>query len=84
MKTQTTHTPAAKKTVLKNNKAAKSFKAGTRTGQIFAQVPYTSLDFKNSLLIVSLSANVFIFTLWLTTQVSDAYAYQVARYIFSS
>jgi hypothetical protein len=83
MKKQTTHN-TTKKTVTKTKKATGTFAVGTRAGQIFAQVPYTSLDFKNSLLIVSLSINVFIFTLWLTTQVSNAYAFHVARYILNS
>lgn len=82
MKKQTTHT--TKKTTTKTKSAPGSFNVGTHAGQIFAQVPYTAHDFKNALLVVSLGVNVFIFTLWLTTQVSDAYAFHVARYILNS
>lgn len=62
-------------------KRVKTFAAGSREGQIFAQVPYTAHDFRNAILIVSLSANIFILTLWLTTQVSASYAIDVARFI---
>ncbi len=64
----------------KNSKVlAKSFAVGTKPGQVFASVPYTSEDFKNSLLIVSLVANVFILTVWVTLQVSDEAASTIAQ-----
>jgi hypothetical protein len=69
------HTPT------KNKLISKAFPVGSHQGQIFASVPYTAEDFKNSLLIVSLAVNLFLFTLWLTTQVSQDYALAVARYI---
>ncbi len=80
----TTNTVRAKKTTTTKRypfTTAKTFAVGSREGQIFAQVPYTVQDFKNSLLIVSLSINIFLLALWLTTQVSDAYAMSVARLI---
>ncbi len=76
---------ASKKVTTKTKKAvpkAKSFAVGSHNGQIFAQVPYTAQDFKNSILIVSLSINMFLLTLWLTAQVSNAYAGAIARFIF--
>jgi len=39
-------------------------------------------DFKNSLLIVSLLINAFIFTTWLTLQVTDQYNTAVIRALF--
>jgi len=59
--------------------AIKSFAVGTNPGQVFASVPYTSEDFKNSLLIVSLIVNAFVLTTWLTLQVSDQAALTVAQ-----
>lgn len=82
-KQTTTNTTRAKKVTKNTNVSAKSFNVGSRSGQIFAQVPYTSHDLKNALLIVSLSANIFLLTLWLTTQVSDSYAMSVARFIIN-
>lgn len=43
-----------------------------------AAIEQTNKDFKNSLLIVSISINVFIFTVWLALQVTAAYDSQVA------
>jgi hypothetical protein len=43
-----------------------------------AAIEQTNKDFKNSLLIVSISINVFIFTAWLALQVTAAYDTQVA------
>lgn len=43
-----------------------------------AAIEQTNQDFKNSLLIVSISINVFVFTLWLALQVTAAYDSQVA------
>lgn len=74
---QQTKTPKQTKT----SKLTKAFPAGSHEGQLFASVTYTSQDFKNSLLIVSLAINLFILTLWLTTQVSQAYAVTLAQYI---
>ncbi|MDO8335302.1 MAG: hypothetical protein Q7T74_00775 [Candidatus Saccharibacteria bacterium] len=60
---------------------SKAFAVGTHEGQIFASVPYTSEDFKNSLLIVSLLVNASIFILWILTQVHSDYALTVAQAI---
>lgn len=60
------------------NSTSKAFAVGTHEGQVFASVPYTLEDFKNSLLIVSLLVNFAVLILWLMTQVDTAYAYQVA------
>ena len=43
-----------------------------------AALEQTNKDFKNSLLIVSISINIFIFTAWLALQVTAAYDSQVA------
>ncbi|MNH32486.1 hypothetical protein D3C87_1577300 [compost metagenome] len=43
-----------------------------------AAIEQTNRDFKNSLLIVSVGINVFIFTAWLALQVTAAYDSQVA------
>lgn len=43
-----------------------------------AAIEQTNKDFKNSLLIVSVSINVFIFTAWLALQVTAAYDSQIA------
>ena len=43
-----------------------------------AAIEQTNKDFKNSLLIVSIGINVFIFTAWLALQVTAAYDGQVA------
>jgi hypothetical protein len=40
-------------------------------------------DFKNSLLVVSLLANVFVFTAWLTIQVTDRYNAAIVNFLFS-
>jgi hypothetical protein len=60
-----------------------SYSVGSHAGQIFAQVPYTTHDFKNAILIVSLTANAFFLTLWLTTQVSTHYAMTIAQLIIN-
>ena len=71
-----------KKTTTKTvSRKIKTFAAGSREGQIFAQVPYTIHDFKNALLIVSLSVNIFLLTLWLVTEVNSTYAFHVAQFI---
>ena len=70
-----------KTTKITTAKRIKTFAVGSREGQVFAQVPYTAHDFKNAILIVSLTANIFVLTLWLTTQVSATYAIHVARFI---
>lgn len=65
-----------KKVSTKNSKA---FAVGSHDGQIFASVPYTQEDFKNSLLIVSLLVNASILILWILTQVHSAYALLIAQ-----
>ena len=75
------NTKTIKKTVLEKIRGQKTFAAGSREGQVFASVPYTSYDFKNAILVVSLGINVFLLTLWLTTQVSHVYAHRVALFI---
>lgn len=62
---------------------AKTFAVGTLEGQIMAQEPYTTHDFKNAVLIVSLLINIFFLALWLTTQVNQTYAFDVARFILN-
>lgn len=57
----------------------KGFAVGMNQGQVFASVPYTSEDFKNSLLIVSLIVNMFILTAWIVVQVNETYALTVAQ-----
>jgi hypothetical protein len=77
MKKQTKPTKHTKLSKL----STKAFLVGSHEGQLFASVTYTSQDFKNSLLIVSVAINLFILTLWLTTQVSQDYALSLAQYI---
>lgn len=48
-----------------------------------AAVEQTNKDFKNSLLIVSIGINVFIFTAWLALQVTGVYDSQVASVLLS-
>ncbi|MNY68365.1 hypothetical protein D3C86_2061150 [compost metagenome] len=48
-----------------------------------AAIEQTNKDFKNSLLIVSISINVFIFTAWLALQVTAAYDTQVASVLLA-
>jgi len=76
-----TNKKTIKKNVLERIRGKKTFAAGSREGQIFASVPYTSYDFKNAMLIVSLVINVFFLTLWLTLQLSDTYAFSLAQYL---
>lgn len=66
---------AKTKTIKKNSKKTnKAFQVGTRENVVLASVPYTAEDFKNSLLIVSLLVNAFVFTTWITVQVSSDFA----------
>lgn len=62
-------------------------KIKTLTGQIIdnlsqnstaASIEQTNKDFKNALLIVSISINIFIFTAWLTLHVASVYGTQLA------
>ncbi len=62
-----------------STKTSKAFAVGSHEGQIFASVPYTQEDFKNSLLIVSLLVNASLLILWILTQVHSGYALQVAQ-----
>lgn len=62
-----------------SKKTPRAFAVGTHEGQIFASVPYTQEDLKNAVLAVSLLINAFLLILWITTQVSSIYAYQVAQ-----
>lgn len=48
-----------------------------------AAIEQTNQDFKNSLLIVSIGINVFIFTAWLALQVTNVYDSQVATALFT-
>lgn len=48
-----------------------------------ASIEQTNKDFKNSLLIVSVGINVFIFTAWLALQVTTSYDSQVASVLLS-
>lgn len=57
------------------------FHVGSRENVLMASVPYTSEDFKNSLLIVSLLINLFFLIGWLLAQVSTVYAVEIARFI---
>ena len=67
----------------KSAKKSKAFAVGSHEGQIFAHVPYTLEDFKNSVLVVSLAINVAFLILWILTQLDSDYAYQVAQ-VFGS
>lgn len=48
-----------------------------------AAIEQTNRDFKNSLLIVSVGINVFIFTAWLALRVTTVYDGQVASILFT-
>ncbi len=68
------------KSKIKNNIKTKSkaFSVGSHEGQIFASVPYTQEDLKNSVLIISVLINIAFLILWVLTQIRTDYAYQVA------
>lgn len=66
------------KTQKVTKKTSKAFAVGSHEGQIFASVPYTFEDFKNSILIVSLLVNAAVLILWILTQIHSDYALQVA------
>lgn len=66
------------KTKKTTQKISKAFAVGSHDGQIFAHVPYTQEDFKNSLLIVSVMINVAFLILWILMQLNIAYTYQIA------
>lgn len=59
-------------------KTSKAFAVGSHEGQIFASVPYTQEDLKNSILIISVLINISLLILWVLTQLRADYAYQVA------
>lgn len=62
----------------KTTQKSKNFVLGTREGQIFASVPYTQEDFKNSILIFSVLLNVALLIVWVLTQLRSDYAYTIA------
>lgn len=43
---------------------------------------YVSQDLKNSILIVSIVANLFIFTAWIALQVTTQYDTELATFLF--
>jgi hypothetical protein len=47
------------------------------------QVSHMSQDLKTAVLIVSVVANLFIFTAWLALQVTTQYDNQIASFLFS-
>lgn len=48
-----------------------------------AMANQTNEDAKNALLIVSLTVNAFVLIGWITLQVTNAYDYQVAAFLFT-
>lgn len=44
---------------------------------------YVSRDLKNSILIVSIVANLFIFTTWIALQVTTQFDSQLANFLFN-
>ena len=46
-------------------------------------IKQTNEDAKNALLIVSLTINAFVLIGWITLQVTNAYDYQVAAFLFT-
>lgn len=44
---------------------------------------YVSQDLKNSILIVSIVANLFIFTTWIALQVTTQFDSQLANFLFN-
>ncbi len=65
----------------KTKNTQRAFQVGTHDNQVVMTVPHTAEDFKNSLLIVSITANLFVFTTWLVTQVSGESAQALAVFI---
>lgn len=53
----------------------------TNTTHIEQAVVQSNEDFKNALIIVSITINVFILVTWIATQVSEEYAAQLASLI---
>lgn len=47
------------------------------------QVSHMSQDLKTAVLIVSVVANLFIFTAWLALQVTTQYDHQIASFLFN-
>lgn len=68
-----------KSNIKNTNKKSKAFAVGSHDGQIFASVPYTQEDLKNSVLIVSVLVNLAFLILWILTQVQASYAYHIAN-----
>ncbi len=66
------------KTKNSTKKTSKAFAVGSHEGQVFASVPYTQEDLKNSILILSILINVAFLILWVLTQLRADYAYQIA------
>lgn len=62
----------------KSQKTSKAFAVGSHDGQVFASVPYTQEDLKNSILIVSVAINAVFLILWIMTQLNMSYTYQIA------
>lgn len=53
----------------------------TNTTHIEQAVVHSNEDFKNAVIIVSITINVFILVTWIATQVSEEYAAQLASLI---
>lgn len=58
---------------------SQAFPVGTRENLIFASIPYTENDFKNSLLIVSVLINIFLLIAWISVQVDSGFANTIAQ-----
>jgi hypothetical protein len=60
----------------------------TSESELVSEVQFGDLkinqDLKHSILIVSLVANLFIFTTWITLQVTTQYDAQIASFLFAS
>jgi hypothetical protein len=71
-KTNTTKKPVASKKQAIATVAATPVSSTTQSDE----------DAKNALLIVSLAVNIFVLVAWVTLQVTSAYDYQVASFLF--
>jgi hypothetical protein len=63
----------------------KNTKKQTLSTSVKGEAVYSTLrdDVKNSLLVLSLIVNLYIFTLWLVLQVTTQYDAQIANFLFT-
>lgn len=54
----------------------------TSLAEVVVANQYVSQDLKNSIFIVSIVANLFIFTTWIALQVTTQYDSQLANFLF--